>query len=110
MGQQTMLMNENRLSPINPEHRKFIEAEMEKFFFGEGSEIPEGYIPEKWQLACIILDLSTPKRFNTALSDSRDKLEKCGQIAQSVEQRIENQRVDGSIPPLATILIEGSAL
>ena len=45
MGQQTMLMNENRLSPINPEHRKFIEAEMEKFFFGEGSAPPEGYLP-----------------------------------------------------------------
>ena len=45
MGHQTMLMNENRLSPINPEHRKFIEAEMEKFFFGEGSAPPEGYLP-----------------------------------------------------------------
>ena len=31
---QTMLMNENRLSPINPEHRKLIETEMDKFFFG----------------------------------------------------------------------------
>ena len=26
-----------------------------------------------------------------------------GRVAQSVEQRIENPRVDGSIPPLATI-------
>ncbi len=26
-----------------------------------------------------------------------------GQVAQSVEQRTENPRVDGSIPPLATI-------
>ena len=43
--QQTMLMNENRLSPINPEHRKFLEVEMEKFFFGEGSVAPEGYTP-----------------------------------------------------------------
>lgn len=45
MQQQTMLMNENRLTPINPEHRKFLEQEMEKFFFGEGSEAPEGYVP-----------------------------------------------------------------
>ena len=45
MGHQTMLMNENRLSPINPEHRKFIETEMEKFFFGEGSAPPEGSLP-----------------------------------------------------------------
>ena len=36
MKQQTIIINENRLSPINPEHRAIIEAEMEKFFFGEG--------------------------------------------------------------------------
>ena len=36
---QTMLINENRLSPINPEHRKYLEGEMEKFFFG-GGETP----------------------------------------------------------------------
>jgi len=36
MKQQTIIINENRLSPINPEHRAVIEAEMEKFFFGEG--------------------------------------------------------------------------
>ena len=46
LAQQTMLINENRLSVINPEHRKFLEAEMEKFFFGEGSAPPEGYQPE----------------------------------------------------------------
>ncbi len=45
LAHQTMLINENRLSPINPEHRKFLEGEMEKFFFGEGSEAPEGYVP-----------------------------------------------------------------
>lgn len=45
LAQQTMLINEHRLSPINPEHRKYLEEEMEKFFFGEGSEIPEGYVP-----------------------------------------------------------------
>ena len=42
---QTMLINEHRLSPINPEHRKFLVEEMEKFLFGEGSEAPEGYVP-----------------------------------------------------------------
>jgi len=47
MSHQTMLINEHRLSPLEPEHRKFLEGEMEKFFFGQGSEIPEGYIPEK---------------------------------------------------------------
>ena len=41
---QTMLINENRLSPMNPEHRAYLEAEMEKYFFGEGSEKPEGIV------------------------------------------------------------------
>lgn len=42
---QTMLINENRLSPIDPKHRQFLEKEMENFFFGEGSSMPEGYVP-----------------------------------------------------------------
>jgi Fe-S cluster biosynthesis and repair protein YggX len=42
---QTMLINENRLTPVNPQHREFLEKEMEKFFFGEGSAMPEGYVP-----------------------------------------------------------------
>jgi len=46
MSQQTMLMNEHRLSPIDPKHRKFLEEEMEKFFFGGGSSAPDGYVPE----------------------------------------------------------------
>ena len=43
---QTMLINENRLTPIEPEARKFLETEMEKFFFGEGSAVPKEYVPE----------------------------------------------------------------
>ena len=39
-----MLINENRLSPINPKHRHFLELEMDKYFFGEGSEKPAGYV------------------------------------------------------------------
>lgn len=46
MKQQTMLMNENKLSPIDPKHRKFLLDEMEKFFFGEGSTKVDGYTPE----------------------------------------------------------------
>ena len=46
LAHQTILINEHRLSPIEPEHRKFLEEEMEKFFFGEGSAIPKGYVPE----------------------------------------------------------------
>lgn len=42
---QTMLINEYRLSPIEPKARKFLVAEMEKFFFGGGSEKPKEYVP-----------------------------------------------------------------
>jgi Fe-S cluster biosynthesis and repair protein YggX len=44
---QTMLINEYRLSPIEPKARKFLVAEMEKFFFGGGSEKPQEYVPEE---------------------------------------------------------------
>lgn len=46
LAHQTMLINENRLSPMNPEHRKFLQTEMEKFLFGGGAEKPAGYVPE----------------------------------------------------------------
>ena len=45
VGHQTMLINENRLSPIEPEARKFLETEMEKFLFGGGSDKPKDYVP-----------------------------------------------------------------
>ena len=44
---QTMLINEYRLSAIDPKARKFLAEEMEKFFFGGGSGKPDGYQPEK---------------------------------------------------------------
>ena len=46
LAHQTMLINEYRLTPIEPEARKFLEREMEKFFFGGGSEKPKEYVPE----------------------------------------------------------------
>jgi len=45
LGHQTMLINEYRLSLIDPKSRQFLESEMEKFLFGDGSDQPEGYIP-----------------------------------------------------------------
>ena len=45
VAHQVMLINENRLSPIEPKARKFLEAEMEKFFFGTGSEPPADFKP-----------------------------------------------------------------
>lgn len=43
---QTMLLNEYRLSPIEPKARKFLVAEMEKFFFGGGSDKPQEFVPK----------------------------------------------------------------
>ncbi len=45
VAHQTMLINEYRLTPIEPEARSFLEAEMEKFIFGEGSAAPKEYVP-----------------------------------------------------------------
>ncbi len=41
---QTMLINEYRLTPIDPKARKFLEEEMEKFFFGSGSALPDEFV------------------------------------------------------------------
>ena len=46
LAYQTMLINENRLSPLDPKHRAFLEGEMEKFLFGGGADKPAGYVPE----------------------------------------------------------------
>ena len=46
INHQTMLINEYRLTPIEPKARKFLEEEMEKFFFGGGSSKPKEYVPE----------------------------------------------------------------
>ncbi|MEA3277061.1 MAG: oxidative damage protection protein [Pseudomonadota bacterium] len=43
---QTMLINENRLTPMDPKARAFLEEQMEKFFFGEGSDLPPDYKPQ----------------------------------------------------------------
>jgi Fe-S cluster biosynthesis and repair protein YggX len=46
ISHQTMLLNENRLSMIDPKARAFLMQEMEKFLFGAGSEKPAGYVPK----------------------------------------------------------------
>ncbi len=45
LGHQTMLINEYRLTPFEPKARKFLEEQMEQFFFGGGAQRPEGYVP-----------------------------------------------------------------
>ena len=44
--QQTMLINEYRLSPADPKARKMLEEEMQKFLFqGGSSSAPPDYVP-----------------------------------------------------------------
>ena len=43
LGHQTMLINEYRLNALDPNARKFLAEEMEKFLFGEGSEKPSDF-------------------------------------------------------------------
>lgn len=47
LNHQTMLINEYRLSMIDPKARAMLLQEMEKFLFGDGSDKPAGYTPEK---------------------------------------------------------------
>lgn len=44
-AQQTMLINEKHLSLVDPESRKYLQQEMDKFFSGEDYDKAEGYVP-----------------------------------------------------------------
>lgn len=37
---------EHRLSPIDPEARKFLKEQTEAYFFGEGAQQAEGFVQE----------------------------------------------------------------
>lgn len=42
---QTMLVNENRLNLADARARQYLARQMERFFFGEGADQPQGYVP-----------------------------------------------------------------
>ena len=42
-----MLMNEYRLNPLDPNSLKIMEQQMEEFFFGQGSKLPDSYVPPR---------------------------------------------------------------
>jgi Fe-S cluster biosynthesis and repair protein YggX len=44
---QTILINEYRLNMLDAKSKEFLTQEMEKFFFGEGSEKPDAYTPQE---------------------------------------------------------------
>lgn len=45
MQHQTMLINENRLSPLDPEHRAYLARQAEAFLFGGNVDEIAGYTP-----------------------------------------------------------------
>jgi Fe-S cluster biosynthesis and repair protein YggX len=45
--QQTMLINEYRLNPVDPKARTFLEQQMEQFFFGDGATAPVDFTPQQ---------------------------------------------------------------
>jgi Fe-S cluster biosynthesis and repair protein YggX len=44
---QTMLVNENRLNLADLQARKYLAVQMENYFFGDGSQMPPGYVPQQ---------------------------------------------------------------
>ena len=40
-----MLINEKHLNLMDPESRKYLQGEMDKFFTGQDYERAEGYVP-----------------------------------------------------------------
>ena len=47
LAMQTMLINENHLASFEPKAKQLVETEREKFLFGTGFQMPEGYVPPK---------------------------------------------------------------
>ena len=44
-AEQTMLINEKHLSLMDPDARKYLQGEMDKFLAGEDFDQAEGYVP-----------------------------------------------------------------
>ena len=45
LKQQTMLINENRLNMADPRARQYLVKQTEKYFFGDGADVAQGYVP-----------------------------------------------------------------
>jgi Fe-S cluster biosynthesis and repair protein YggX len=42
-----MILNEYRLAPWTAEAQKILADQMEQYFFGEGAQLPPGYVPQR---------------------------------------------------------------
>ena len=43
----TMIINEYRLNPSEPEGQRILKEQVEQFFFGEGAQLPPDYVPPR---------------------------------------------------------------
>lgn len=47
MSHQTMLINEKHLNMMEPESRKYLQEQMDKFLSGDDYDLAEGFTPEQ---------------------------------------------------------------
>ena len=46
LRQQTILINEYKLNPLDKEHKKYLASQMEAYFFGDGIVLPDEWKAE----------------------------------------------------------------
>ena len=47
LRQQTILINEYKLNPLDREHKKYLASQMEAYFFGDGIVMPDAWKAEQ---------------------------------------------------------------
>jgi Fe-S cluster biosynthesis and repair protein YggX len=47
LRQQTILINEYKLNPLDQEHKKYLASQMEAYFFGDGIIMPDAWKAEQ---------------------------------------------------------------
>ena len=70
---QTMLINEKHLSLVDPEARKYLQQEMDKFLAGEDYDQAEGYVPPSELSGFARFTILTRNRHTGLIRASRDQ-------------------------------------
>lgn len=47
LRQQTILINEYKLNPLDREHKKYLASQMEAYLFGDGITLPDAWIAKQ---------------------------------------------------------------
>ena len=47
LRQQTILINEYKLNPLDKAHKRYLAAQMEAYFFGDGVQLPDQWRPDE---------------------------------------------------------------